>query len=370
MKKSRNFFASRWGIIVAGAVIGVIAAGLQKLGNPLNMGICIACFERDIAGALGLHRAAIVQYIRPEIPAFLLGSFIAALSFKEFRFRSGSAPIIRFVLGVFAMMGALVFLGCPWRALIRLAGGDWNAILGIAGLATGIGIGVLFLKRGFNLGRAYHSNNAFGLMMPFIMVVLIVLAIWYPEFNDPKGNPVALFSSTSVPGSQHAAIYISIGAALIVGFLAQRTRFCTMGSVRDVILMGDTHLISGVGAFLLAVFVMNLIFGQFHPGFTLGIDEAGKIINQPAAHTVWYLNFGGMALAGLSFALAGGCPGRQVFLAGEGDGDAGVFVIGMITGAALAHNFVMVGTQQNAPWIVGIGLLVVLLIGFLSIERK
>jgi uncharacterized protein len=45
----------------------VLAPILVKLGNPGNMGICVACFSRDIAGALGLHRAATVQYIRPEI---------------------------------------------------------------------------------------------------------------------------------------------------------------------------------------------------------------------------------------------------------------------------------------------------------------
>jgi len=40
---------------------------------------------------------------------------------------------------MFAMFGALVFLGCPWRAFLRLAGGDLNAILGIGGLVAGIG---------------------------------------------------------------------------------------------------------------------------------------------------------------------------------------------------------------------------------------
>ena len=58
----KNVFATRWGIIIVGAIIGVLAALLQKLGNPANMGICVACFERDIAGALGLHRAGVVQY--------------------------------------------------------------------------------------------------------------------------------------------------------------------------------------------------------------------------------------------------------------------------------------------------------------------
>ena len=51
-------------ILIAGGVIGLLAALLVKFGNPVNMGICVACFYRDIAGALGLHRAEVVQYIR------------------------------------------------------------------------------------------------------------------------------------------------------------------------------------------------------------------------------------------------------------------------------------------------------------------
>ena len=65
-----NIFATSVGILLVGAVIGVLAIMLQKMGNPANMGICVACFERDIAGGLGLHRAAVVQYLRPEIMGF------------------------------------------------------------------------------------------------------------------------------------------------------------------------------------------------------------------------------------------------------------------------------------------------------------
>ena len=71
-EKLTRFFASRWGIVLAGAIIGILAPLLQYLGNPPNMGICVACFERDIAGALGLHRAGVVQYVRPEILGFVL----------------------------------------------------------------------------------------------------------------------------------------------------------------------------------------------------------------------------------------------------------------------------------------------------------
>ena len=134
----KNPFAGTAGIIFVGAFIGVAAILLQKFGNPANMGICVACFERDIAGGLGLHRAAIVQYIRPEIIGFVLGSMGMSLMVGEFRPRGGSAPIVRFILGMVAAVGALVFLGCPWRTILRLAGGDGNALFGLAGLVCGI----------------------------------------------------------------------------------------------------------------------------------------------------------------------------------------------------------------------------------------
>ncbi len=352
----KNFFATKWGIIAVGSFIGVFAPLLQKLGNPGNMGICAACMERDISGALGLHRAAMVQYMRPEIIGFVLGSLIAAYLFREFRPRAGSAPIVRFILGAFAMIGALVFLGCPWRALLRLAGGDGNAILGIAGFIGGIWVGALFLKGGFNLGRATKAYTSVGWLLPLTMLGFLALMLIYPQVKDQPNSGV-LFYSVKGPGSQHAPLLVSLVIGLAVGFLAQRSRFCTMGAFRDLLLFRQTHLLLGVLALVVFAFLMNLILGQFHPGF----------VKQPIAHTMSLWNFGGMVLAGLAFALAGGCPGRQLFLAGEGDGDAAVFVLGMLVGAAFAHNFGLAssadGVGPHGIAAVVIGLLVCLFIG-------
>jgi len=359
----KNVFATRWGIISVGLFIGVFAALLQKWGNPGNMGICVACFERDIAGALGLHRAGVVQYIRPEIIGFVIGSLIAAYLFKEYRPRLGSAPIVRFVLGVFAMIGALVFLGCPWRAALRLAGGDGNAILGLLGLVFGIWVGTLFLRKGYNLGRTQATHAAAGWMMPLIMLGFLALLIAFPQIEGQNRSGV-LFYSLKGPGSMHAPLLISLGVGLTIGFLAQRSRFCTMGAWRDFILFRQTHLLSGFIALVVAAFVTNLIVGQFHPGFK----------GQPVAHTMHIWNFAGMALSGLAFALAGGCPGRQLFLSGEGDGDAAVFVLGMIVGAGFAHNFGLASSPKGVgpygiPAVI-IGILVCLLIGFTMRKRS
>ena len=366
MSSFTRFLTSRWGPIITGLIIGVLAPVLVKLGNPGNMGICVVCFSRDIAGALALHRAIVVQYIRPEIIGFVLGALIAALSFREFKPRTGSAPLVRFLLGMFAVFGALVFLGCPWRAYLRLSGGDWNAIFGILGLIAGIGIGIGFLKMGFSLGRNRPAPKALGWVMPAIMVTLLVLVILAPQFGrDAGGNPTGpIFFSATGPGSQHALIIISLAVGLLIGFLAQRSRFCTVGAIRDSILLRENHLLYGVIALIVAAFFTNLAFSQFHPGFQ----------NQPVAHTDGLWNFGGMVLAGLAFTLAGGCPGRQLFLTGEGDGDAGMFVAGMIVGAGFAHNFSMAsspaGPAAFGPISVIVGLVVCIVIGLTMREVR
>ncbi len=360
MKK--NFFATTPGIVVVGSIIGVLAIVLQSLGNPANMGICVACFERDIAGALGLHRAAVVQYVRPEIIAFVLGSLVASFVSREFKPRGGSAPLTRFLLGMIAAIGALVFLGCPWRAILRLAGGDGNALFGFAGLAAGVFIGTLFFRRGYSLGRSVPQSTGAGLVFPILVAALFVCALVFPQIaGEAKSGP--LFYSIKGPGSMHAPVWISFGVALLIGVLAQRSRFCTMGALRDLFLFRQTHLFYGVLALFAAALLMNFITGGFHFGFE----------KQPVAHTDSLWNFCGMMTAGLAFALAGGCPGRQLFMAGEGDTDASLFVLGMIVGAAFAHNF---GTASSGAGVgpygihaTVIGFVACLAIGFAHCKR-
>ncbi|MEN2994394.1 MAG: YedE family putative selenium transporter [Thermodesulfovibrio sp.] len=363
MESFKNFFGTRQGIIFVGLVIGVIAPLLQSLGNPGNMGICVACMERDIAGALGLHRASLVQYMRPEIIGLVLGAFLSSLIFSEYKPRGGSATFIRFILGIFAMIGALVFLGCPWRTILRLAGGDGNALFGLLGLVFGIWVGTRFLKAGYSLGRTQPApSKAVGAAFPLLMFGFLILLLIDPQ-PEGENRGMLLFYSLKGPGSQHAPLIVSLSAGLLIGFLAQRSRFCTMGAFRDLILFKQTHLFLGVLAFFVSAFVTNLILGQFHAGFE----------KQPIAHTMQIWNFLGMTLAGLAFTLAGGCPGRQLFMAAEGDTDAAIFASGMIIGAAVAHNFGLAsspaGIGPNGAIATIIGLIVCLIIGFTMRRR-
>ncbi|CAK7030571.1 MAG: hypothetical protein DESF_01282 [Desulfovibrio sp.] len=362
MKQGFNILSTTTGIIVVGLIFGVLAVLLQQAGNPGNMGICVVCFNRDIAGAVGLHRADLVQYLRPEIMGMVLGAFAAAMLFGEYRPRGGSAPIIRFFLGAIAGIGALVFLGCPWRVILRLAGGDAHALFGLAGLIVGVGVGTVFFRMGFSLGRSQGQGKISGLLLPALMIALVALYLADPQIMGEIKSGV-LFYSIKGPGSQHAPFIFSLCAGLAVGFLAQRSRFCTMGALRDVILFNQWFLALGFIAMFVAALVMNISFGSFHWGFE----------NQPVSQPNDLWNFMGMVTAGLAFALAGGCPGRQLFMAGEGDNDASVFVMGLIVGTAMAHNFGMasspagIGPHGMAATLAGLG--ICLCIGFYNCKR-
>lgn len=317
-----------WFVVLAGCAVGIAAVALTLMGNPANMGFCIACFLRDIVGACGMHGAAVVQYVRPEIVGLVLGAFIMSIANKEFRAKAGSSPAVRFVLGALVMIGALMFLGCPLRMVLRLAGGDLNALTALVGFAVGIFIGTRFLNKGFSLKRAYDAPKAEGAVLPAVFTGLFLLFLIVPT----------LFKlSETGPGSKHAPVWAALIIALAVGALCQKSRMCMAGGIRDAIMFKDFKLLYGFAAIFAVTLVGNLVTGSFKLGFQ----------SQPVAHSAHLWNFVGMVIVGWGSVLLGGCPLRQLILAGSGNGDSAVTVFGMMTGAAIAHNFGLAGGADS-----------------------
>ena len=345
----RNFW-----VILTGVVIGIAALALSALGNPGNMGFCIACFLRDTSGALKLHSAEAVQYVRPEIVGMILGAMIIAMLTKEFKPRGGSSPMTRFVIAIVVMVGALMFLGCPLRMMLRVGGGDLNALIGLVGFIAGIFVGTLWMRGGFTLKRAYAQSMTEGLVIPIVAVVIMALSVFLP----------ALFAaSESGPGSMHAPIAIALVVGLVVGGLCQRSRFCTVAASRDAMLFKDFSMLWGFVAVIATTIIGNVILGKFHLSFA----------DQPVAHTDGLWNFLGMALVGWGSVLLGGCPLRQVILAGEGNSDAGITVTGFVVGAAICHNFGLAssgkGPTVNGMIAVVVGFVLLTLIGLFNREK-
>ena len=240
----------------------------------------------------------VVPWFVSDLP-FLLGSFLLALFRKEFGAKGGSSPLTRFVLGMFVMIGCLMFLGCPFRMILRLAGGDWNALFGLAGFVCGILVGVFFLNRGYSLHRSYRLPRTEGILFPALMAALLVLLVGAPallRFTESGGGP----------GAQHAAVALSLAAGLVVGALAQHTRLCMVGGIRDMILFRESKLLLGFVAVFASALVCNLILTAvtagtyFNPGFT----------GQAVAHTDGVWNFLGMLLAGYGCHHGAGTDGR------------------------------------------------------------
>lgn len=314
-----EFFRSKKGLLVFGLIGGILAAILAATGNPKNMALCIACFIRDSAGAMKLHTTATVQYFRPEIAGIVAGAFLISVAKKEYRSTAGSSPAIRFLLGVLMMIGALVFLGCPLRMVLRMAAGDLNAYVALIGFAAGVGTGAFFLKKGFSLGRAHDTHPASGVVIPTLLVIGLVISV-----------ATALFAaSVEGPGSQHAPVILALAAGLIFGAVAQRSRMCFAGSVRDIFLMRDFSLICVIGGLFLAMLVYNIASGNFTFSFA----------DQPVAHSEHLWNILGMYVVGFAAVLAGGCPLRQLILTGQGSSDSACTYLGMLVGAAFVHNF-------------------------------
>lgn len=350
-----------WKMVLAGGIIGAISVLLVVCGNPANMGYCIACFLRDIAGSFGFHQAAVVQYLRPEIMGLVLGAFLLALVRKEFRPRAGSAPVVRFLLGAVVMIGALAFLGCPVRMMLRLAGGDVTALAGLAGYLPGVGIGVLFLNKGFSLGRAYTTKPMDGAVMPGLAIVLTIAAFVVPTL---------FITSTAGPGSLSAPIFLSLGAGIVVGIIMGLSRFCSVGGIRDVLLMRDWNLATGLIGFFLVALIGNLLTGNFKPDLAI----------QPIAHRDYLWSALGMMAVGWGSVLLGGCPMRQLVLAGQGNGDSAITVLGLMAGAALSHNWGLAGAAESAESAGGVSsageiavaicLVVLLVVSLVNLERR
>ena len=320
---SMEFLSTKKGLFSLGIIAGLGAALLAFLGNPKNMAFCIACFIRDTAGAMHFHSAEVVQYVRPEIIGIILGAFVISLLTREYRSTAGSSPALRFFLGVIMMVCALVFLGCPLRMVLRMAAGDISAYVGLVGFAAGVATGAFFLKKGFSLGRAYTARKESGYALPIVVAVLFVLVLAVPS----------LFAfSEKGPGSLHAPALVALAIGLLVGIIAQKSRMCFAGSIRDIVLLKDFRLISVIGGLFVVMLAYNLITNNF-----------AFVAFGPVAHAQTLWNILSMYAVGFAAVLLGGCPLRQLVLAGTGSSDSVITVLGMFVGAGLAHNFKLAG---------------------------
>lgn len=123
---------------------------------------------------------------------------------------------------------------------------------------------------------------------------------------------------------------VTLGIGLVLGYLGQRSRFCTISGIRDFYLVHDTYRLKGligviVGG-LVGFSVVSLLGGNL-PGFPL-FSEGINI--QPWTLIPLSL-IGGFGMAYFSV-MAEGCPFRQHVLAGEGRMSGIFYLVGLVVG--------------------------------------
>ncbi len=342
-------------IIFTGIIFGLVALVLVQYGNPPNMGFCAACFIRDTSGGLGLQKVEVVQYIRPEIIGLGLGAFLVAIFTKSFKPTGGTSPMLRFILAIFVMIGALVFLGCPTRMILRLGGGDLNALVGLFGFVVGLYIGFYFRKAGFSLDEKPQNNNIEAIIYPIINIFLLVLLVSTPTF---------IYFSTIGPASLKAPILLSLGLSFVIGALAYKTNFCFAGSIAKALFKKEFKLFFGVLALFLVVSIGNIVLDNFKLSFTA----------QPIAHKDGIFNFLGMLIVGWGSVILRGCPFRHLIKANTGNSNSSIIILGFLVGAAFSHNFGLAASSKgvgiNGQIAVFIILIFMLVISWFGKKRK
>ncbi len=290
-------------LVVCGVVAAAVAIMLASNGNPGNMAICIACFVRDTAGAMKLQTNE--KRCSTCAPKSLASLLALALAFGEQGIQGNSWFFPLYPLSFW-------FCNDDWlpdlsaaRMVLRMAGGDLNAwVAALIGFAAGNGVGVLFLKKGFSLGRAETVKKAEGLHSSYYCCcrhlgalpplccrsscrVLAACICSFHQWRFPLSLSARAFASP--------AACVTPSWYVMVGFVV-------------------------IGILFAGVLIYNLASGHFNLSFA----------DQPIARTDALWNILGMFVWGFQRYALGGCPLRQMVLAGSGSGDSAVTFIGLL----------------------------------------
>jgi len=143
----------------------------------------------------------------------------------------------------------------------------------------------------------------------------------------------------SVASWQFALATLAIGA--IVGYLGQRSRFCTISGIRDFFLVKDSYRLKGLIGIIIGGVIgfgaLNL-FGVKLDGFSnLGGLEVMPFFKDGFTNIeptlLILISAIGVFFMAYFSVMAEGCPFRQHILAGEGRSSGIIYLAGFLAGA-------------------------------------
>ena len=116
---------------------------------------------------------------------------------------------------------------------------------------------------------------------------------------------------SDLPGLTAQVLWASFALAAVFGAIAQRTHFCTMGAVADIVNIGDwTRMRMWLLAIAVAMLGFNLMVG-------LGWVQAGQSV-YAVPRLIWLSNIVGGLMFGFGMVLASGCGSKTLVRIGGG----------------------------------------------------
>jgi uncharacterized membrane protein YedE/YeeE len=120
-----------------------------------------------------------------------------------------------------------------------------------------------------------------------------------------------MLQESDLPGLVTQVLAASFALAVVFGAIAQRTHFCTMGAVADIVNMGDW---ARMRMWLMAIGVAMLGFnGMVAAGWVQAADSV-----YAAPRLIWLSNLLGGLLFGFGMVLASGCGSKTLVRIGGG----------------------------------------------------
>jgi len=136
---------------------------------------------------------------------------------------------------------------------------------------------------------------------------------------------------------------VTLLLGILIGWLGQRSGFCSIGGFRDFFMFRHTRLLFGFLALIIGGFIGYLAFKMVLPAAFEGffwfmgkglMPVPGAPANLTVTAYIVLALIGGIAL-GLIGVLLGGCPLRQLVMTAEGNVRSLCFVIGMCIGSVV-----------------------------------
>lgn len=143
---------------------------------------------------------------------------------------------------------------------------------------------------------------------------------------------------------------LTLSLGIIIGYLAQRSGFCSIGGLRDLMMFKHTRLFIGYLALIVSALFGYLIFWVIipaaFPNFYWAATQDNPLTPIPGApgglevgSYILLAIIGGFGM-GILGVILGGCPLRQIVMSSEGNYRSLFYVIGLIIGAIIFHTWI------------------------------